>query len=72
MAEIHVEHKRRSIWPWIIAAIVIAILVMLLIGYLDPTDTEVVTPEAGGEIGAVIEPTSSFDALRADSPTIEA
>lgn len=41
MADINVERKSRSIWPWVIGLLVLALLAWLLLSMLD-NDREVV------------------------------
>jgi len=61
MAEIHIEHNKRSLWPF-----VIGLLLLLLVGWLVLTqfgddDAVVVAPEAG----AVVDPTPAVAATPA-------
>lgn len=46
MAEIKVERKGRSIWPWIVGLVVLALVVWLAIGYLGGGEME----EAANEV----------------------
>ena len=45
MADINVERKGASIWPWIIGLIVVALLIWLLFSLLDNDDDDVVLDE---------------------------
>ena len=42
MAEINLEHKKRSIWPWILGLIVLALLIWLAVEMMDRDEPEVV------------------------------
>lgn len=55
MADLNVERKQRSIWPWIIGLIVLALLVWLLASMFGDDDREVVTDDPAAE-AVVVEP----------------
>ncbi len=56
MAEIRVERKGRSIWPWIVGLVVLAVLVWLAIGYFRGGGAEQVTDAASGAVEQVQSP----------------
>lgn len=56
MAEIKVERKGRSVWPWIVGLVVLAVLVWFLIGSLEGDDVKQVQEEAAGAVESVTNP----------------
>jgi uncharacterized membrane protein YhdT len=55
MAEIKVERKGRSIWPWIVGLVVLALVVWLVLGYFGG-GAEGVTDAASGAVESVQSP----------------
>ena len=51
MADINVERKGASIWPWILGLLVAALLIWALVG-LFGDDEEVETADPAAEVGA--------------------
>ena len=45
MADINVERKQRSIWPWIVGLLVLALLIWLLASMLNGDDDDRVETE---------------------------
>lgn len=64
MADLEVERKGPSIWPWIIGLIVLALLIWALVGLFeddraattDPAVEQPVSVESRPEIGPVADP----------------
>jgi hypothetical protein len=56
MADINVERKQRSIWPWIIGLIVLALLVWLLASMFGDDDREEVVVEEPAAEAVVVDP----------------
>lgn len=53
MAEIHIERKPRSVWPWIVVLVVLAVLVWLLLSVFRPAgEPAPATDSAAVESGA--------------------
>jgi hypothetical protein len=56
MADINVERKQRSIWPWIVGLLVLALLIWLLASMFNGDDDEVVVDETTVEAPATNSP----------------
>jgi hypothetical protein len=57
MADINVERKQRSIWPWIVGLLVLALLIWLLASMFNrDDDDEVVVDETTVEAPATNSP----------------
>lgn len=52
MADINVERKQRSIWPWIVGLLVLALLIWLLASMFNDDDDAVVVDETTVEAPA--------------------
>jgi len=52
MADINVERKQRSIWPWIVGLLVLALLIWLLASMFNRRDEGVVVEETTVETPA--------------------
>lgn len=66
MADINVEHKKKAVWPWIIAAIVAILVIWALIQLFDDDDAEgVIAPAAqSSSMPVPFEPAASAIAYR--------
>lgn len=56
MADINVERKQRSIMPWILGLLVLALLIWLLASMFNRDDDEVVVDETTTEAPATTSP----------------
>lgn len=56
MADINVERKGPSIWPWIIGLIVLALLIWALTELFDNDDDSVLVTDPAGEQPSMVEP----------------
>jgi hypothetical protein len=51
MADINIERKRGSIWPWIIGLVLLAIVVFVVLQYMKaPDDTVLTVPDSAAVI----------------------
>lgn len=64
MAEIHIE-KKKSIWPWIVAALVALLVIWALVEFTDRDDAEVaaVEPVASPVVGTPDQPVDATAAI---------
>ena len=67
MADINVERKGASIWPWILGLLVAALLIWALAG-LFGDDGEVETADPAVEVGVVRPPAAGMNAEGAPAP----
>ena len=56
MAEINVERKGPSVWPWIVGLLVVALLIWLLVEMFGNDDEPVVADEP--TVGFLVAPTA--------------
>lgn len=56
MADINVERKQRSIWPWIVGLLVLALLIWLLASMMDRDDDAPVVDETTTEAPVTTSP----------------
>jgi hypothetical protein len=54
MADINVERKGASIWPWILGLLVAALLIWALAGLFGDDEEEVETTDPAVEVGALL------------------
>ena len=66
MAEIKVEQKGPSIWPWIVGLIVLALLIWALMEMFGRDDTDTVTGPMTDTV--VTEPYDTFETAPAADP----
>lgn len=61
MADINVQKKGASIWPWILGLLVAALLIWALVGFFDGGDEGIQPMDPASEIGTAPEGSPSVE-----------
>lgn len=71
MAKINVEHKKKSVWPWIIGVVVAILIIWALFQLFDNDDAQAVPPPPtqSSSVPNQIEPAVPATAYRAPNVT---